>query len=394
MSTDQATVYFTTTPGGFYVTCTIKHPDGLDTSSFPALLTIDRATLANEISQVKNSMPASSTAIWAALADPLAASDTPAIKARFQECMQNTIGEGYRLYSFLSGAGLGVILELLDKMPEKSKLTINTDCAFLPWEILYSRPYSANWPQSVKDTNPPMDPKRMWGYRFLIQYNLLDQNGTADFPALMAAHKNGQPFISLNLNASIANANRPFQPIAYHRDFYTQHLSLKKVGAVYDSATDIEGQLYSNQQEATVLYLYCHGRTSVPFAVNNNEALEFEPNGNLLDPATLGSSPNVYTRAPIVFLNSCTSGQPSPLSFSSFHAVFRRKQAMGIIGTSIEMPITFGAAFGCKLLEEYLKGQPLGVAIYALRRELVDKGNPLGLFYSLQCPIEVTAPGV
>lgn len=66
---------------------------------------------------------------------------------------------------------------------------------------------------------------------------------------------------------------------------------------------------------------------------------------------------------------------------------------MGIIGTSIEMPITFGAAFGCRLLEEYIKGVPLGVAIYALRRELVDKGNPLGLFYSLQCPIEVTAPG-
>ena len=393
MSKDQATLSFSTVGTMLIASCIIRHSDGQDYGTTPSPLATDRATLANEISQVKNSMPSASTAIWAALADPLAAPNAPAIEARFQECMENTIGEGYRLYDFLSGIGLGAILKQLDGMPDGSKLTIYTDCAFLPWEILYSREYSAKWPQAVKDANPAPDPKRMWGYRFMINYNLLDQDGTPDFSVLMAAHKNGKPFISLNLNASIANAGRPFQPIAYHRDFYKQHLSLKNVGEVYESATDIEGQLYSTSQEATVLYLYCHGRNSVPFAVNNSEALEFEPNGNPLDPVALGALKNVYTRAPVVFLNSCTSGQPSPLSFSSFHAVFRQKQAMGIIGTSIEMPITFGAAFGCKLLEEYLKGVPLGVAIYALRRELVDKGNPLGLFYSLQCPIDVTAPG-
>lgn len=395
MSRDQATLTFSTVQGGaLFAHLLIKHADGPDDGTPFMVLDTDRASLANEISQVKNSMPPASTAIWAGLADPLAAPPSEPVAARFQECMENTIGEGNRLYKFLVKVGLGPILEQLDQMPEGSKLTINTDCAFLPWEILYSRSYSANLPASVKAKEPLPDPKRMWGYRFLIQYNLLDKNETPNWVELMAAHKNGQPFISLNLNPSIANAGRPFQPIAYHRDFYTQHLSLNKVGAIYDSASDIEGQLYSEQQDATVLYLYCHGRNSVPFAVNNSEALEFEPNGNLLDPVTLGAYENEYTRAPVIFLNSCTSGQPSPLSFSSFHLAFRRKKAMGIIGTSIEMPITFGAAFGCRLLEEYIKGVPLGVAIYALRRELVDKGNPLGLFYSLQCPIEVTAPGV
>lgn len=394
MSRDHATLTLTTTPGGpLFAHCIIRHSDGPDDVSAPVVLKPDRAMLANEIAKVKESMPEDSTAIWAALDDPLAGPDTEDIKTQFQECMEKTIGEGYRLYKFLSGAGLGAILKQLDDMPEGSKLTINTDCAFLPWEILYSRSYSAKWLQEVKDANPAPDPKRLWGYRFMINYNLLDQNGTPDWVALMAAHKNGQPFISLNLNASIENPGWQFQPIAHHRDFCTKHLSLKKVGEVYESATDIQKQLYSDQQQATVLYLYCHGRNSVPFAVDNSEALQFEEDGEPLDPDTLGASPNVYTRAPVVFLNSCTSGQPSPLSFSSFHAVFRQKQAMGIIGTSIEMPITFGAAFGCRLLEEYIKGVPLGVAIYALRRELVDKGNPLGLFYSLQCPIEVTAPG-
>ena len=65
---------------------------------------------------------------------------------------------------------------------------------------------------------------------------------------------------------------------------------------------------------------------------------------------------------------------------------------MGIIGTTIEIPATFAAAFGRKLIEAYLKGIPIGTAIYKLRRELLDRDNPLGMFYSLQCPFYITAP--
>jgi hypothetical protein len=305
--------------------------------------------------------------------------------------LEKTIGEGYSLYTDLGDYGLQPILDQLDQMPEGSRLTIYTDCAFLPWEILYSAPFSADWEPPQKKENPP-DPKRLWGYRFLINYILLDKE-EADWAALMTAHENGSPFISINLNATIATAfaGKPFQPIAHHQAFYSRSLSLKKLGEVHDSGADILQQLYSRNQQATILYLYCHGRNSVPFAANNNEELEFGPSSRLA-PQALRAYVNVYDRAPIVFLNSCTSGQSSPLSFSSFHAVFRQKKAMGIIGTSIEMPATFAAAFGCRLLEEYLKGVPLGVAIYALRRELVKKENPLGLFYSLQCPAEVTAP--
>ena len=66
---------------------------------------------------------------------------------------------------------------------------------------------------------------------------------------------------------------------------------------------------------------------------------------------------------------------------------------MGIIGTTIEIPATFAAAFGRKLIEAYLDGIPIGTVVYKLRRELLDRSNPLGLFYSLQCPFYITAPG-
>jgi hypothetical protein len=65
---------------------------------------------------------------------------------------------------------------------------------------------------------------------------------------------------------------------------------------------------------------------------------------------------------------------------------------MGIIVTTIEIPATYAAAFGKKLIEAYLKGIPIGTAIYKLRQELLDRDNPLGMFYSLQCPFYITAP--
>jgi len=66
---------------------------------------------------------------------------------------------------------------------------------------------------------------------------------------------------------------------------------------------------------------------------------------------------------------------------------------MGIIGTTILIPATFAAAFGKKIIEAYLDGIPVGKAIYELRKELLRRNNPLGMFYSLQCPFYVTAPG-
>ena len=65
---------------------------------------------------------------------------------------------------------------------------------------------------------------------------------------------------------------------------------------------------------------------------------------------------------------------------------------MGMIGTTIAIPATFAAAFGKRLIEAYLDRVPIGHAVYIMRRELLDLSNPLGLFYSLQCPLYVTAP--
>jgi hypothetical protein len=303
-----------------------------------------------------------------------------------------TIEEGSKLYAELRDNGLGDILERLNQMPDGSRLRISTDCAFLPWEILYHEPFSGKLLRMGRSARP--ERHKLWGYRFVTSYNLLDTGQTSvQWGELRAAHRDGRPFVSVNLNRSIerAFAGRPFLPIQYHKDFYANRLAGESLGGVYDSPADIYDQLYAPGGQATFLYLYCHGSNSAPFAQVNDELLEIDEKEEI-EPNDVRTAQGSYARAPIVFLNSCLSNEISPLSFSSFHSAFRGRKAMGIIGTAIKMPATFGAAFGCKLMESYLEGKPLGVAIYALRRELVDRNNPLGLFYSLQCPAEVTAP--
>jgi hypothetical protein len=392
---EQAELVMLDSGAFIFAQCSIR-----DDSNFVAFLRgqlkKDRSSLADLIVRIKEAMPEEATNIWAGMGDPLAPASGEIADLRFQECMERTVEEGSKLYASLSSNGLDEILKRLEEMPEGSHLRVLTDCAFLPWEILYPEEFSRVARQ--QNVIPSPDAKRLWGYRFSTECNMLEAGESGiNWGPLMKAHESGPPFVSLNLDSTIEqsqlDAKRKFLPIKHHKDFYTSYLADKKAGEIYDSAKSIFAQLFSKNQPATFLYLYCHGRNTVPYAAGGEETLKFD-GSTFVRPHDLSAVHNEYVRAPVVFLNSCTSGQPSPLSFSSFHAVFRRKKALGLIGTAIQIPITFGAAFGCELLRRhYVEGMTLGKAIWKLRRDLIEKGNPLGLFYSLQCPADVNPPG-
>lgn len=342
--------------------------------------------LVDKVARVKNVLPANKTRIWKGLSDPLAPPAEGIVAQEFQECLERAATAGWELYTELSDNGLQAILEKINSMPDGSLLTVNTDCAFFPWEMLYPSAYSADVPA---DQRPALKKEEFWGYRFIISYNLLPTDSQGWEPPT-DEHNSGPAFVSLNLNPTIDGDFKlnSFKPIAYHRDFFTQELSER--GDLKATGGEITANLLSDENRATIIYLYCHGSSYVPFGTGE-EMLTLDALTNI-KPATLRLKDNKYLRAPVVILNSCSSAAQSPLSFSSFHGAFRKKGAMGVIGTTIQIPGTFAAAFGRRLIEDYLAGVPLGVALQRLRRELLDRGNPLGLFYSLQCPPDITSP--
>jgi hypothetical protein len=349
----------------------------------------DRASMADRLTRIKNILPPETTSIWVELVDPLAAPQNAFVAGEFANCMERTISEGSSLYRDLSVRGLKTILAKVNTLPDGSTLTINTDFAFFPWEILYPEEYNLDWPPKLKKRRP-FDAKKLWGYRFVIDYNMLPTDEEGWEPPWIE-HSDGAPFISLNVNPTIAKSflDKEFHPIRFHQDFFQKRIT-DSCGELLQSGTTILDKLVGDDNSATIIYLYCHGSSSLPFDMHSKELLELD-DGTRLTPDALNFE-EAYLRGPVVFLNSCLSGVQSPLSFSSFHTAFRKKRAIGIIGTAIKIPAAFAAAFARKVIEAYLDSMPLGGAMYRLRRELVDRGNPLALFYSLQCPSYVTAP--
>ena len=59
---------------------------------------------------------------------------------------------------------------------------------------------------------------------------------------------------------------------------------------------------------------------------------------------------------------------------------------------SLPIPTLFAAVFGRTFLDEYRRQRPVGEILFELRRKLLLGNNPLGLWYSLQCPLDVQAP--
>jgi hypothetical protein len=349
---------------------------------------VDLAGMSGKIDQLKKVLNAAQTAIWAGLSDPLGEPPNKIAADEFTNAVERVVSEGATLYSELSDLGFRTILQKIEStLKERDRLTIHTDSAFLPWEILYPFEYNEAWPAAKKASNP-VRPQSLWGYKFMTNHVLLPTMDEGGWEPPLVEHQGGPVFISLNLNKTIEEAfkTRSFKPIDFHRKFYQS--SLTSCGQLLDDPDRIKEVLLAADNKATIIYLYCHGRSTSLYDASGDQ-LELDT-GTVITPSFLDDTK--YPRGPIVVLNSCSSAATSPVSFSSFHKNFRKKRAMGIIGTTIEIPATFAAAFGRKLIEAYLAGIPIGTAIYTLRRELLDRSNPLGLFYSLQCPFYITAP--
>ena len=366
------------------VSCQISGPKVYWESSLTPI-DVDLAGMSGKIDQLKKILNSEQTAIWAGLRDPLAEPSNQTTTEEFANAVERVVTEGATLYRQLSELGFRKILEKIDStLKEGDRLNIHTDSAFLPWEILYPYEYNKDW------KNKKLQREALWGYKFMTSHILLPTADEGGWEAPIAEHQAGPVFVSLNLNKAIEEAfeNREFKPIDFHRRFFQS--SLTNRGQLLDDPEQIKDLLLAPDNKSTIIYLYCHGQ-STSLVDPTGDELQLA-SGISITPEFLDTTK--YPRGPIVILNSCSSAATSPLSFSSFHKRFRTKRAMGIIGTTIQIPATFAAAFGKKLIEAYLDGVPVGAAIYALRRELLMRNNPLGLFYSLQCPLYITAPPV
>jgi Peptidase family C25 len=168
-------------------------------------------------------------------------------------------------------------------------------------------------------------------------------------------------------------------PVQIQKDFFDGEL--KQRGDYFDQYDDILN-IVRKPDPASLIYFFCHGTA---------KELQFDKTRPKLTADNVEGGPD-YPGWPIVFVNSCDAGNISPLSFYSFRTEFRKRKAAGLIAPFFPVPTMFAAMFANAFMTAYLNRQPVGQILLNLRRELLAKNNPLGLWYSLQCPLDIKAP--
>lgn len=313
--------------------------------------------------------------IWKNIDGQLQVSDADEAVARV--CMERAMAAGSKLYRRLAEDEVfKTALDLIDKLPDGSRITIVTDNTVFPWELLYPPAYNNGYPpENYK-------PECFWGWRFQIESLLVTTTEAEKIP--LPCQQAGKLHVSMGLNGEIDSESewkdRPLLPVKLQKEYYKT--ALRNRGTLYDSYDDIL-TIFRTDHPASMIYFFCHG---------SGEQLKFATAKPMLTPDdVMGPS---YSEWPIVFLNACSAADISPLSFFSFRKRFRKKKAAGLIAPSFPIPTLFAAVFAKTVITRYTdEARPMiGSILFDLRRELLDRNNPLGLWYSVQCPLDVQAP--
>ena len=307
----------------------------------------------------------------------------------FQEATALVLSTGAQLYSFLKeDEGSKDLISAIESLPDGAKISIYTDHAFIPWETLY--PIDFFYDRYTWNAPPPeYQPAKMWGYRFEFETVLVTRDVEVDtFPETPRQPGRLDMRIAVGANVDSAApaplhgpAAGTFSPTEYYRSYCETNSAF---ASLLDNKTAVQAAFVAPDYQASLIYLLCHGQ-------NNSEGMALEFTDYKPTPRSVDVK-NKYPHRPVIFVNSCSIGAISPHVFTNYLRQFRKKHAYGMITSSFPLPTAFATAFGGLFLEEYRNNGRLGEILLTLRRQLLDQGNPLAFFYSLQCPLDVRRP--
>jgi hypothetical protein len=345
---------------------------------------IDRArfdALRGELATTLDANLYASSSVW----DAFDGSDTTA--AGVQRQLTRVIGQfaqaGGVLYRALrEDAKWREILDYIEaKGDSGTRLTIITREVSLAWELLYPQRFD---PDDVERW--PLQPGLFWGARFALETQLL---GEGDYAALLKTRRQAKGAASLNLNPTITLAADQLQQV--HAGLAST-LRAESPGVevrVNDNGQSIRDVVVKAKTGATLIYLFCHGSPPPSAGAPRPERLELDQDCSVSVDQI--DDERVFPNAPIIFLNACSAGAFSPLSFTGFLRAFRRKKALGLIAPGFPVPTCFAARFGADVVDAcfHSQGSSLAGLLQTFRQQHLQRGNPLPLLYAVQCQVDL-----
>jgi len=132
-------------------------------------------------------------------------------------------------------------------------------------------------------------------------------------------------------------------------------------------------------------YFFCHA------GVEGNSQGHFDQsylgltssaNGLTLEDIKFATVNRTFQSRPVVFLNACESAKMDGRFYDGFVPRLLAMGACAVIGSDCDIPSLFGAHFGIRFLEGFLKSGTVGEVLLSVRKTLLDDyHNPLGLIY-------------
>lgn len=349
-------------------------------------------SIANQLGKIAKKMDeVAKDPVWNLLSDPL--KPTAAEMPWLSEPLAKTAAAGSELWEWLAmSAGMQDILDRIEALPIGSRIIVRSNGVAIPWETIY--PVRYRIPQSVGDAAADVDLAKFWGYRF--EFETILSPGKHDLPEgdidRIEQHRNAGRKLTAVLNGDIDTEMqwKAGPPVDFQRRTFTKAWSGSLTQLQLKSeCADARKLMATGPTSGSVIYFYCHGGAEKPLDPTTIEVLEIDKQcrievGDVSYDAT-------FTDAPIVFLNSCSSGPLASVSFDSFCARFLHKGALGSITTSFAVPAPFAARFGCNLVLRYMNAEgTLGELLLDLRRKALNERIPIALFYMLRGPAEVS----
>jgi hypothetical protein len=155
-----------------------------------------------------------------------------------------------------------------------------------------------------------------------------------------------------------------------------------------DDVTDLRSTL----QAPTIVYFLCHGKfdpaRKEPYlgvGAPDDKYHKIYPE-MVQDWADTNTFPNLSgwaTVRPLVFINGCHTCDLKPEQTLQFVSKFAYAEASGVLGTEISIQLPLALEVGDLVLQSIAAGNEVGKALYDMRWHLVNKGNLLGLSYTL-----------
>lgn len=344
--------------------------------------TLDRARLDALRLQLTTSLGAGlyeSSPVW----DDFDGADTtaPACRRALTQISRQFAQAGSVLYRALSEDDqFRRILDYIEQKVEAgTRLTIISHELSLPWELLYPQRFDADAPDDW-----PLQPERFWGVRFALETLSI---GEGDYASLLRARRQARAVASLNLNPTIALPAG--QALQVHDGLAA---TLRAQGPGVEVKADGQGMrdvIVRAKTDATLIYVFCHGSPPPSPAAPQPETLQLD-RGCSVSVEQIDEQ-RVYPNAPVVFLNACSAGACSPLSFTGFLKAFRRKKALGLIAPNFAVPTCFAARFGADVVDAcfHSPGRSLAGLLLGFRQQHMQRGNPLPLLYAVQCQLDL-----